>query len=87
MPHARITFVEKAGTQVVMIRGEDRATVYYPTPPSMARVCRAVRKLCAGQWFCLPFSNGWIAQAHPSYHEPAQKTLNISSGQTDVKAI
>lgn len=75
-----IEFIEKRGAQVVIIRGDDQAHVYYPTPPSMARLARIVRRLVTQNWLCLPFSNGWIAQLYKSYHEPPQTKLNISKG-------
>lgn len=75
-----INFIQKTGAQVIIIRGDDQAAVYYPTPLSLIRLARAVRLRCPGRATCLPFSDGWAACLNPSYHEAASPKLNISGG-------
>jgi len=74
----RISYIQKTGEQVVIIRADDQAHVYYPSLPSLVRLTRVIRGLTPKMAEVLPFSNGWTACLNSSYHEARLKKLNIS---------
>ncbi len=79
----RINHIQKTGEQVVIIRGDDQAHIYYPSLPSLVRLTRVIRSLTPNLANVLPFSDGWTVCLNPSYHKALLKKLNIS-GTADV---